>query len=33
MQGKVINNISNTYFIEYGDDTYEAVARGKFKFC
>lgn len=31
MQGRIINNISNTYFIEYGNDTYEAVARGKFK--
>lgn len=31
MQGRIINNISNTYYIEYKENIYEAVARGRFK--
>lgn len=31
MQGRIVNNISNTYWIECQNGLYEAVARGKFK--
>lgn len=31
MQGRIVNNISNTYWIECQEILYEAVARGKFK--
>ena len=31
MQGKIISNISNIYYIEYDNKIYEAVARGKMK--
>ena len=31
MQGRIVSNVSNTYFIEYNGALYEAVARGKMK--
>ncbi len=31
LQGKIVNNISNIYFIEADNEIYECTARGKFK--
>lgn len=31
LQGKIVNNISNIYFIEVDNEIYECTARGKFK--
>ena len=31
MQGRIVSNVSNTYFIEHNGIVYEAVARGKMK--